>query len=144
MAELADMVSVEIIGKLNQNSMKDPDAAKLALLQAIAQVPDATLESIWSNIVKKNKQMRASENLAGSNEPIEFQLGSQVITIGNSGMSLKVAGNTVWGEGKIGGKTIDLSLETSLASGTGLKITLDNKQSDSDSSSTKTDASVKN
>jgi len=140
----ANAISTEALGKLGKSAMRDPDEAKQAIISEVAQIPETTLESLWSKSLADAKQRgRPVADESGSSAPVEYKIGNQVVSIGPQGMWLITNGATLFGEGKVGGKAIDVSLESSLTTGLGRKINLDTKQSAVNSETVKVDASVK-
>lgn len=145
MVNLAQAVANEAVLKAGVNSLKDPDAAQQAVISAIVAIPPEQLEAIWADEVQASRARgRPSANFAGSSAPIEYRLGDQVVAIGPEGMHLIANGVTMLGNGKVGGKSVEISVESSLATGLSRKLALDNKTSDSQSESAKVDAGIKN
>lgn len=145
MVNFAQAIANEAVLKVGVSTLKDSEAAQQAVISAIAAIPPEQLEAIWTDQVAAARDRgRPSANLAGSSAPIEYRLGDQVVAIGAEGMHLIANGVTMLGNGKIGGKTIEISLETSLSTGLNRKLALDAKASVGTSESTKVDAGLKN
>lgn len=145
MVNFAQAVAHEAVLKAGVNSLKDPQAAQQAVISAIVSIPAEQLEAIWSAETQASRNRgRPSANFAGSSAPIEYRLGDQVVSIGAEGMHLIANGVTMLGNGKVGGKSVEISVESSLSTGLGRKLALDNKTSDAQSESAKVDAGIKN
>lgn len=144
-SKFANDVAFEAMKKVDQTAIKNPSDARQAVITAIAGIPVETLEALWASKVAEVKAERnVSINTGGSNVPIEFRIGRDAVTIGPQGMHYISAGTTLFGEGKIGGQAIEVSMESSLSTGLGRKLSLDNKTNTGESESVKIDAGLKN
>jgi hypothetical protein len=140
----ANSLSTEVIGRVGKDALKDPQAAQQALITEIASLPPATLEGLWFQSLANAKAAgRPNPNMSGSNNPIEFKTGGSVVAIGPQGMLLNRSGTTIFGDGKVSGKSVELSLETSLSIGRDQKLSLDQKETSSESDAMKVDAGMK-
>lgn len=140
----ANSLSTEVIGLVGKDSIKNLDAAQQALITEVASIPPATLEGLWFQSLADAKAAgRPNPNMSGSNNPIEFKAGVSVVAIGPQGMLLNRSGTTIFGDGKVSGKSVELSLETSLSIGRDQKLSLDQKETASESDALKVDAGMK-
>lgn len=80
-------VATEAIAKVSQAVLRNPCAAKQAVVTAIAAISLATLESFWAlKVAQANAAAgKPAVNLTGSNTPIEFKLGRQGVHLISSG-----------------------------------------------------------
>ena len=145
LANFVNAISNEAIAKLGDSALKDPAAAQQQIVSAVAAIPAEVLEQQWLDALQKAKAAGVpSADLTGSQAPIEYKIGRQVVKMGSEGITLVASGQVQFGNGKIAGKEIDLSLETSLTSGLSKKLALDTKETSTETETAKVDAGIKN
>jgi len=86
-------VATEAIAKVSQAVLRNPCAAKQAVVTAIAAISLATLESFWAlKVAQANAAAgKPAVNLTGSNTPIEFKLGRQGIPLISTSLSRRLS-----------------------------------------------------
>lgn len=139
----ADLVGLELLSKVGARALKDPDDAKRAILFELASVDPEVLESIWKSELALASKEKFTFNDAGSSQPVEFRTATAVVAIGPQGAQLQRAGAVAFGDGRIGGQSLEVGLETALQVARNRKLSLDRKQMQRETDNTKVDANLR-
>lgn len=142
-ANFTNSVATEIALGLKSSTIKDPSVAQIEIISALGSIPATTLESVWANALANAKAALMTQNLSGSSAPVEFKANDQVIAAGPNGLSIAQNGLAWFGSGNFSGKTIDLSMESSLSTSINKKLDLNLRQSAGGSESSKVSADIK-
>ncbi len=142
--KFTNMIACEAIQTVDDNAIQDPSTAHEALLRSVVKIGDEKLQQLWEMKLDEAKKLDPKSNTAGSSAAIEIIAGGELIFIGEKGCNLMSSGTHIFGAGHVCGKVIELSMESSIASSTGDKLSTDFKKALTNSSSVKTDAGIKN
>jgi hypothetical protein len=139
----ADAVGLELLSKVGARALKDQDEAKRAILFELASIEPEVLESIWKSELELAEKQQFTFNDAGSSQPVEFRTTTAVVAVGPQGAQLQRAGAVEFGDGRIGGQTLEVGLETALQVARNRKLSLDRKQMQRETDNTKVDANLR-
>lgn len=142
-SNFTNSVATQIAANLQSTALQDPDAAQVQIISALGSIPQETLESLWASSLNKVKNVKMVQNLSGSSSPVEYKANDQLITAGPNGISISRNGLVWFGGGNLSGKTIDLSMDSSLSTSLNKKLDLNLRQSSGGTESSKVSADIK-
>jgi hypothetical protein len=144
LVEYSNLVGTELVSSLQGKSLRDPDAATLAILQALFALPAEKLEAMSeAAIANADKSMRnATIDLASGRGITWTSPNGQYKNMG-AGWQLVRNGMIWYGEGKMSGKSYDLALESTVSANFSKKKSIDASEAQAAKDINKADVGVK-
>lgn len=142
--EHSNLVATELVSSLQGKSLRDPDAATLAIIKAFFALPADKLEAMNAAAVANaaKAMSAASIDLASGRGITWTSPHGQYKNLG-AGWQLVKNGMTWYGEGKMSGKSYDLALESTVSANISKKKTLDASEAQAAKDINKADVGVK-
>jgi len=110
----ANTILSQILPKISAQTLADPAAAQAAIIKAYESIPPAQLVAAYK---QAGEQLQGGVNFdfSGSQPaPIHFMIGSNDFQASPTGWKWSMAGVPWYGEGRISGKNIELSLSSAI------------------------------
>ena len=144
LAYFANDLATEAASSLNDDSLNNPSDAKRLAIEKIQKISDGDLEALFQEkVAKVAKCGQPDDNGSGSGQPIEFLLCGDQFSIGPQGLHLTHNGSAWYGDGRVSGRNIEVSLDTSIAVGFDAKSSFDSKESLTKNQTRKVEAGLK-
>ncbi|CDW96337.1 MULTISPECIES: hypothetical protein [unclassified Thiomonas] len=124
----------QILPKLSARTLADPNAAQVAIISEYKKIPAAQLVAAY-NQAGQQVQGGINFDFSGSQPaPVHFMIGNNDFQASPTGWKWSMAGVPWFGEGRISGKDMELSLASAIdksqgqSSGTGSSTSTDTEQ----------------